>query len=115
MASITVDHTELDRCRGCGALWLDSTVLERLLDRPDAAQLDTGDPAVGKEWNAVDRVSCPRHDVPMQRLVDHEQPHVWFEQCPSCHGVLLDAGELTDLAELTLADRFRSLFAGRRS
>jgi len=43
----------------------------------------------------------------MIRMVDSEQPHIWFEACKTCNGVFLDAGEFTDLKERTLLDRLK--------
>jgi Zn-finger nucleic acid-binding protein len=51
----------------------------------------------------------------MNRLVDPEQTHIWFEQCDDCHGSYFDAGELTDLATVTASDFFKRLVtSGRR-
>ena len=43
----------------------------------------------------------------MNRLVDPEQKHIWFEQCASCDGSYFDAGELTDLATVSISDFFK--------
>ena len=47
----------------------------------------------------------------MQRRSDDEQRHVWYEECETCHGIFLDAGEFTDLKFKTLMDWVRGLFA----
>ena len=50
----------------------------------------------------------------MIRMVDSEQPHIWFEACKTCNGVFLDAGEFIDLKDRTLLDRLRDLFTPER-
>ncbi len=51
----------------------------------------------------------------MNRLVDPEQTHIWFEQCGSCRGSFFDAGELTDLATVSVSDFFKRLVTPERS
>jgi uncharacterized protein len=33
----------------------------------------------------------------MLRMVDAQQPHIWYESCEECGGSFLDAGEFRDL------------------
>ena len=47
----------------------------------------------------------------MIKRQDEEQRHVWYEECQTCGGVFLDAGEFTDLKFKTLLDWVRGLFA----
>jgi hypothetical protein len=48
------------------------------------------------------------------RMIDREQPHIWYEACTSCYGVSFDAGEFRDYKEKTVLDFFRDLFAKER-
>ena len=50
----------------------------------------------------------------MNRLVDPEQTHIWFEQCDSCRGSFFDAGELTDLATVSVSDFFKRFLTHER-
>jgi Zn-finger nucleic acid-binding protein len=50
----------------------------------------------------------------MNRLVDPKQPHIWFEQCGSCHGSFFDAGELTDLVTVSASDFFKRFVTPER-
>jgi Zn-finger nucleic acid-binding protein len=50
----------------------------------------------------------------MNRLVDPGQPHIWFEQCGSCRGSFFDAGELTDLATVSMSDFFKRFVTPER-
>ena len=47
-------------------------------------------------------------------MVDHQQPHIWYEQCPGCGGVYLDAGEFSDLKDVTVMDMLKGWFAKPR-
>jgi len=49
----------------------------------------------------------------MSSVVDKRQPHISFETCDQCQGSFLDAGELRDLANLTLGEFFRSIVPKR--
>jgi len=52
--------------------------------------------------------------IKMLRMVDPQQPHIWFEQCPTCYGRFFDAGELKDLSEHTISDFFKKFSAVER-
>jgi hypothetical protein len=45
----------------------------------------------------------------MIRMVDLEQPHIWFEHCTVCSGSFFDAGEFKDLTHHTIVDFFKDL------
>ena len=107
MEQIVIDGTEVDRCAGCLGLWFDDGELGKLRNKEAAAKLDIGDIRTGKRHNQIEHYRCPRCAGPMNRLVDPEQAHIWFEQCDDCRGSFFDAGELTDLATVTAADFFR--------
>ena len=103
----------VDRCTNCKGLWFDHGEAEALKDKWMGDALDTGDPAEGKKWDAVDDVACPRCGKDMDKTSDPDQPHIWVEVCDD-HGIFMDAGEFTDYKHETLADRFRTLIKGAR-
>jgi Zn-finger nucleic acid-binding protein len=70
---------------------------------------------VGKEYNKIDDVDCPRCQTRMEKVADPKQPHIWYERCPNEHGMFFDAGEFTDYKYETLMDKFRDLITGKRS
>jgi Zn-finger nucleic acid-binding protein len=111
MMRVKVGDIEIDRCRACGGLWLDALEKEHLLATPGAAEeADSGPTTMHERMDAVRRIKCPRDHSDMIPMVDLEQPHVKFESCTVCGGMFLDAGELKDLAEHTLAERIREYF-----
>lgn len=115
MEQVVYEDTQIDRCVTCRGLWFDPGEVEKLLSKKAAAEIDIGDPAVGREQNLVDRYRCPRCGGSMIRMVDPKQPHIWYEKCGSCHGSFFDAGEFKDLATFTASDFFKSFVASKRS
>jgi len=114
MEQIMIDDTEIDRCLTCHGLWFDDGELSKLRTREAAAVLDIGDVKTGKKQNEIEHYRCPRCAGPMNRLVDPEQTHIWFEQCDSCGGSFFDAGELTDLATVSVSDFFKRFMTPKR-
>ncbi len=103
----------VDRCPSCGGIWLDASELERVKAIPGAVQrLDAGVRPKTRGSGAPQARSCPRDRTPLEARGDAKQSHVIVDRCPSCLGVFLEAGELTDLAEHTLAERIRGFFTG---
>ena len=107
MEQIMIDGMEVDRCSSCHGLWFDDGELSKLSNKEAAAALDIGDVVTGKKQNEIEHYRCPRCAGPMNRLVDPAQTHIWFEQCGSCRGSFFDAGELTDLATVSVSDFFK--------
>ena len=114
MQQILIDGTEIDRCSACHGLWFDAGELSKFSNKEAAAALDIGDVKTGKKQNEIEHYRCPRCAGQMVRLVDPKQPHIWFEQCGSCHGSYFDAGELTDLATVSVSDFFKRFVTPER-
>lgn len=114
MAAVTFDGVNVHRCTRCQGLFFDEFEKEELLKLKGADDIDMGDPKTGRSYNRVDRVDCPRCYTQMIRMVDLEQPHIWFEHCTVCGGSFFDAGEFKDLAHHTMADFFRRLTSRSR-
>lgn len=94
---------DVERCFSCKGLWLDMLEQEDL--REIAEGVDIGDPEVGKKYNETNDVYCAVcPNTKMIRMVDAQQPHIWFESCPTCFGRFYDAGEFKDLSEHTISD-----------
>ncbi|MEK7259936.1 MAG: zf-TFIIB domain-containing protein [Pseudomonadota bacterium] len=100
----------IDQCTGCKGLWFDLGEAEQLKKSWMSDFLDTGDPKIGKTYNRVRDIHCPRCGKGMNKLTDKRQPHLEYEACEE-HGMFMDAGEFTDYKHETLMDFFRGLIA----
>jgi Zn-finger nucleic acid-binding protein len=109
-----VSGIQVDRCSSCFGLWFDSGEVEKLISLKAADAIDIGDPALGDLLNVYDRYDCPKCKVPMIRMVDPAQTHIWFEKCGSCYGSFFDAGEFKDLSRFTLSDIFKRFMTAER-
>ena len=114
MEKMAYKDVEVDRCTLCKGIWFDAAEHEVLKGIEGSEAIDSGDPAVGHLFNKEDKVKCPVCHVPMIRMVDREQPHIWFESCTVCYGAFFDAGEFTDYKFHTLLDIIRDLRSRER-
>lgn len=115
MEKVQFRSIEVDRCTGCKGLWFDLMEREMLLEIDGSEAIDVGKSAVGQANNSIDRYDCPSCRSPMIRMVDKDQPHIWFEKCSDCFGTFLDAGEFRDLKDDTLIDFLQDLLARPRN
>lgn len=115
MEQLEYAGVEVDRCRNCKGIWFDVGESDQLRDGDAAAALDTGDPAKGRETNAIDRYRCPRCAGGMLRMVDPRRTHIWYEECTSCRGTFFDAGEFKDLTQDRISAIIHELAAPKRS
>ena len=103
----------IHRCDTCGGLWCNPDALQEMKATWLAeAVLDTGSPKVGSSLDQVGDILCPEGHGAMLKRYDLKQQHIWYEECPACGGIFLDAGEFTDLKFDTLLDRIRGLVKG---
>jgi len=114
MEKVTFAMYEVERCTSCKGLWFDMLEHEELKRITGSEQIDIGDPAEGKKHNEQTKVDCPKCHIPMVKMVDLNQPHIWYESCHSCFGVFFDAGEFRDFKEDSVMDYFKDLFAKER-
>ena len=114
MEALTHQNIEVDRCTACRGIWFDMLEAEHLKEIEGSETIDIGDPKLGRKYDTIDRINCPKCHEPMLRMVDRRQPHIWYEACPVCYGLFLDAGEFRDFKEETVLDFFRDLFAKER-
>jgi Zn-finger nucleic acid-binding protein len=105
----------LERCHECFGLFVAPDVLMEMREEwMTEAFLDVGHPKVGKEYDKVGDIRCPACNVPMDKVVDPRQTHIWMESCPQCEKIFLDAGEFSDLKYETFMDKIKDLFRRRR-
>ena len=98
------------RCTSCHGLFCNMNTLAKMRDEwlTDTV-LDIGDAKRGAVHNEMTDVPCPECGTIMEHHADDEQSHITLDICPACTGVILDAGELTDLKSVTLMDHVRRL------
>jgi hypothetical protein len=96
---MTVEEVDLDVCVGeCGGIWFDRYELTKV----DEANESAGEQLLHIEKNSPDasvdrerRIACPKcPDVVMMRHFSSVKREVTIDECPSCGGFWLDAGEL---------------------
>ncbi|MCY4358116.1 MAG: zf-TFIIB domain-containing protein [Gammaproteobacteria bacterium] len=100
----------IDKCNGCNGLWFDKGEAEQLKEVWMAEFADSGDPEIGKTYNTVRNIHCPRCGRPMKKVNDVRQKHLEYEICEE-HGMFMDAGEFTDFKYETLLDVFRDVIS----
>jgi uncharacterized protein len=105
MEAVEFQGIEVDRCSACGGLWFDLMEHEELKRLDGAEAVDVGDAVKARLNDTKAQVQCPRDGTRMIPMVDLNQPHIWFESCPVCHGTYFDAGEFKDFKDFTLFER----------
>lgn len=111
MACLSHDGMQIDRCTKCGALWFDMLDREQLQLLPGTAPAAATDEEELRAHNEVSDVKCPICGDPMVKMVDEDEPHVWYELCPGCDGVFFDAGEYEGFRNETIGATCDRLFA----
>jgi len=114
MEKIQFQSFEVDRCTSCKGLWFDMLEHEKFKVLEGSEIIDSGDPSVGEKYNEIDKIDCPECRTPMVRMVDLNQPHIWFEKCSRCFGTFFGAGEFRDFKEESLIGLIEDLVGRAR-
>jgi Zn-finger nucleic acid-binding protein len=104
LTQMTVADVTVDVCKnGCGGIWFDNFELKKFDEPHESA----GEKLLEIERNPnvqIDRnrrFNCPKcRDVVMMRHFFSVKHKVQVDECPSCAGIWLDAGELGQIREL---------------
>ena len=100
LEQVTCGGIEVDRCLYCKGIWFDSFEAEQLKAIEGSESLDIGDPKTGSQLDRITgEIDCPRCQAKMIRMVDIDQHCIWYEKCPVCQGVWLDAGEFKNFKD----------------
>lgn len=115
LEQIVYASIEVDRCLNCKGIWFDSLEADKLKTIQGSESLDIGDPQTGTEFNQSEGdINCPRCSAKMIRMVEIDQHCIWYEKCPACQGIWLDAGEFKDFKNnfkpKGIIKRFRNIF-----
>lgn len=111
LKEVTVDAITVDVCRGgCGGIWFDAFELRKVDERHESA----GESLLDRNGNRPMPVDpnrkrmCPRcESMPMMRHFYSIKQQVAVDECPSCGGFWLDAGELAHIRETSMSDEER--------
>lgn len=111
MQKVSVEEIEVDCCSTCEGIWFDLREHDHLKDiRGSEDRIDMGSTEKGEAMDAVRDINCPRCSVKLVKLSMPDQTHIKYEQCATCGGVFLDAGEFTDFKHLSVAERVKHVF-----
>ena len=112
MEAASFGGIDVDRCTQCKGLWFDAGEVDALKEIPGSEALDGASGSSTSEAGAGP-VECPRCRTHMIRMSVPRQPHIQYASCTVCFGSFFDAGEFTDLKELTVVEWLKSLAPGR--
>jgi len=101
METVQVEEVQIDRCTKCGGLWFDEFELADLRAMKGSEKIDARHADKSAQHSQA-RLNCPKCSTPMLRMVDAQQPHIWYETCEECGGSFFDAGEFRDLKQHNL-------------
>ncbi len=98
--SVIYNDIEVDRCHQCQGIWFDETEADELKEIKGSEIIDLEEsPPISEHDDLEQVVRCPRCQVKMIKLLDMDKYQIWYEQCPQCHGIWLDAGEFHQFKE----------------
>ena len=112
--TVTYEGIDVDRCSNCFGLWFDVLEKDDLQAMKGSESIDIGE----KSTNDNDHeqyLDCPKCKAAMIPMIDKDQFHIHFENCPICFGTFFDAGEFRDLKERTVMERFHQMVETVRS
>ena len=108
MEKVPLDGQSVDRCDRCKGLFFSAEAHEHMLNTPGAEAIDTG-AKLDEPRDQVVRIKCPACHAQMIRMVDHHQPHIWYESCPVCFGIYMDAGEFREQKQRPIVNLIRDM------
>lgn len=99
LSAVSVENLTVDMCKsnGCGGIWFDQFELERTDDADRIGEeLVAMQDSEAKHCSTVDQKrDCPKcAGVKLLRHYFSVKQEVLVDECPSCGGIWLDAGEL---------------------
>ncbi|MHC4617046.1 MAG: TFIIB-type zinc ribbon-containing protein [Planctomycetota bacterium] len=104
LQQMTVADVTVDVCKGgCGGIWFDQLELKKFDEPHEAAgeELLQIEPSQGIAVDHTKRLNCPKCDgAVMMRHFFSVKRQVEVDECPSCAGFWLDAGELRQIRTL---------------
>lgn len=116
IANAFADKIAYSKCDACAGLLMTQTAFEQLKAAwLSESVVDSEPPSIGLPVSNQTVKHCPQCHEEMTTMVDPEQSHVCLDCCASCDLLFFDAGEFTDLKQLTLMDYVWSFMAKLKS
>ncbi len=104
MKEVEINKVKVDISEGCGGVWFDNLEFEKFDEARESAGDKLVDLMASYKKEGIDlskRVNCPRcPDTVLMRHFESPLRKIQIDQCPSCGGIWLDAGELADYRKL---------------
>ena len=111
----THEEISVQRCNSCCGLLIEAEVVEKMQEEFMIEKfLDIGSVSIGKKYDKIQDIECPLCKIEMVKIEDPRQAHIWLESCPVCYRIFFDAGEFTDLNNITISDMFKRFLKGSR-
>lgn len=109
---VEIAGTEFDVCEGgCGGIWFDWFEFDKVDEQGEASGESLLEMSRDQHIH-VDRSqrrNCPRcEDITMSRKFHSVKRRVEIDECQSCGGIFLDAGELAEIRTMFTSDEERS-------
>ena len=90
----------IDQCKNCGGVWLDQNELYQISE-DEVKNVDTIDAAAFNNNAPIRTLKyCPKDGTELKNMSDFNIPKkIYVDQCPTCGGMWLDKGEMTEFKE----------------
>lgn len=112
---VVYNKIEVDRCPNCAGIWFDSLEAEQLKKIKGSEKLDISAPNANNPYDRLLRkIACPKCSTTLIRMLDIDKHSIWYEKCPACQGVWLDAGEFQKFKQNFQSKGILRLFRFRR-
>ena len=90
------------RCPKCGGLWMPFGVLEELISHEEGLWEEAEEVRKVKEETVGEgKRICPEDGAVLRAIPYREDAKVRVDECPTCSGIWLDAGELRKIGDDT--------------
>lgn len=102
----------VDRCDACEGIWFDAAEVRKLVAHAKASPEDVPRSSATPASQKLDRAlgTCPRCKENLERVESLAVDGLHYDQCMSCRGAWLDAGELGLIVDKPGADEELGFF-----
>jgi Zn-finger nucleic acid-binding protein len=111
MSKVHAGEYIIDRCEACGSIWFDLAELQRILAHElPVDKFDLGGNMRATASGAESERLCPRDSSRLIEVSDINQPHIRYQSCTVCGGMLMAAGDVKDIAHFSVVERLKAFF-----